>query len=117
MLGEDNHEEIHQLAVKADRLWAIHGHRLHGSVAAVASPEDPLAVNAVRGGRGGRVLRGRGRGRGSQPARGGASAPAAAAAGLAPAALARDSAGLCYYHWNFGEKATKCEAQCSWQGN
>ena len=117
MLGEDNHEEIHQLAVKADRLWAIHGHRLHGSVAAVASPEDPLAVNAVRGGRGGRVLRGRGRGRGSQPARGGASAPAAAATGLAPAALARDSAGLCYYHWNFGEKATKCEAQCSWQGN
>ena len=115
MLGEDNHEEVHQLAVKADRLWAIHGHRLHGSVAAVTPLEDPLAVNAVRSGRGGKVLRGRGRGRGSPPARGGGSAPAAA--GVAPAALARDSTGLCFYHWNFGEKAIKCEAQCSWQGN
>jgi len=35
MLSEDDHQEVHQLARKADRLWAIHGHRLHGAVAAV----------------------------------------------------------------------------------
>ena len=116
MLGDDDHQEIQQLAAKADRLWAIHGHRLHGVVAAVAPPEDPQqAINAVNHSRGGRTSRGRGRGRGSQTPRGGGANPGAPA--VAPVSLARDSSGLCYYHWNFGDKATKCEAACSWQGN
>ena len=117
MLGDDDHQEVQQLAAKADRLWAIHGHRLHGSVAAVASPEErQQPINAVSQSRGGRPGRGRGRGRGQPPPpRGGSSAQVAPA--TAPAHLARDSSGLCYYHWNFGDKATKCEAACSWQGN
>ena len=112
MLGEDDHQEVHQLAVKADKLWAIHGHRLHGSVAAVAPSAD---VNAVRGSfnkRGG-YQRGARRGRPApavQPAAASSSTPS-------PAALARSSAGLCYYHWQFGEKASKCDPPCSWQGN
>ena len=115
MLGDDDHQEIQQLAVKADRLQAIHGHRLHGQVAAVASAPPPSEpVNAISTSRGNRGGRGRGRGRGGPPSRGGG-APAAPA--VAPASLARDSSGLCYYHWNFGDKATKCEAACSWQGN
>ena len=35
----------------------------------------------------------------------------------APAVLARDSTGLYFYHWNFGDKANNCTAPCSWQGN
>ena len=35
----------------------------------------------------------------------------------APATLARDSAGLCYYHWSFGAQANDCTTPCSWQGN
>ena len=115
MLGDDDHQEIQQLAAKADRLWALHGHRLYGDVAAVAATMDPhQQINAVSSGRGSRG-RGRGRGRGGPPSRGGGAAPAAKA--VAPAALARESSGLCFYHWNFGEKAEKCEATCSWQGN
>ena len=34
-----------------------------------------------------------------------------------PATLARDSAGLCYYHWSYGDRANNCSALCSWQGN
>jgi hypothetical protein len=34
-----------------------------------------------------------------------------------PAALARQSAGLCFFHWSFGDKADKCGGICSWQGN
>jgi hypothetical protein len=95
MLGDDDHQEIQQLAVKADRLWAIHGHRLHGHVAAVASAApSPEPVNAISSGRDARGGRGRGRGRGSPPSRGGGGAPAAPA--VAPASLARDSSGLCY---------------------
>ncbi len=59
MLGEDDHQEVHELAKKADRLWAIHGHRQHGAVAAVATPDPGSAVNAIRGAPGG-SRRGRG---------------------------------------------------------
>ncbi len=31
--------------------------------------------------------------------------------------LAWQSSGLCFSHWNFGEKAWKCKQPCSWQGN
>jgi len=118
MLGEDDHQEVHELAKKADRLWAIHGHRQHGTVAAVATPDSSSAVNAVRGAPGG-GRRGRG---GQQRPRGGAAAPAGAAANSSapspsPASLARSSAGLCFYHWQFGDRARSCDAPCSWQGN
>jgi len=118
MLGDDDHQDIQQVAAKADRLWALHGHRHHGAVAAIAAPDPQQHINAVTSGRGGRGRdngRGRGRGRGGQLSRGGAAAPAVKAVALA--SLARESSGLCFYHWNFGEKAEKCEATCTWQGN
>ena len=31
--------------------------------------------------------------------------------------LARQSVGLCYYNWTFGDKAHSCESPCTWQGN
>jgi hypothetical protein len=123
MLGEDDHQDVQTLASKADKLWALHGHRIHGGVAAVQQADLEPLVNAVRGG-------GRGGGNGGYSKRGGQRGGrgsgarthlppkgAAAAGGTAPAALARESAGLCYFHWHFGEKALKCEAPCSWQGN
>jgi len=118
MLGDDDHQEVHELAKKADRLWAIHGHRQHGNVAAVTADS---AVNAIRGGHGNR----KGRGGPSRPRGGPATAaaarpattPATSASNPSPAALARDSAGLCFYHWQFGDRAHSCAAPCSWQGN
>ena len=110
MLGEDDHADVHAVAAKADRLWALHGHRQHGAVAAV----DLADVNAVRGASSSQTRgAGRGRGRGA-PA---AAAAAAAAHNPAPSALARESSGLCFFHWGWGDKAKKCEAPCSWQGN
>jgi hypothetical protein len=104
MLGEDNHQDVRSLAVKADKLQALYGHLQHGTVAAVDSTDS--AVNAVKGSsRGGKSGYGHGRGRGgSKPQRGGGhsgagqsadgAASTAAAAGLSPVALAQDSAGL-----------------------
>ena len=128
MLGEDDHQEVHVMARKADRLWAIHGHRLHGSAAAVSAASQEPNVSAIRGG--GRGGSGGGRSNSGGSNRRGAPAKksnsgkahlppkgAAAAGGTAPAALARESAGLCFFHWHFGDQAHKCEAPCSWQGN
>ena len=124
MLGEDDHQDVQTMAAKADRLWAIHGHRQHGGIASVAPAAEP-AVNALRGGGGGGkrgasgVNRGRGGGRASGSSKAHLPPKSAAASGgsTAPAALARESAGLCYYHWHFGDQAVKCEAPCAWQGN
>ncbi len=121
MLGDDDHQDVHALAVKADKLQALYGHLQHGAVSAVEDGDG--AVNAVKGGgfkkgRGGNN-NSRGRG-GSRPAKSGAApstAAAAAEASTSPAAQAQDSAGLCYYHWTYGEKASRCRKPCSWQGN
>jgi len=111
MLGEDDHQEVQQLAKKADRLWALHGHRQHGAVAAV-SAAAPVPVTAVRGASGGNRRGGRG---GQARSRGGPSGTATAR--TTPSYLAQDAAGLCFYHWRFGDKASNCETPCSWQGN
>jgi len=47
MLGDDDHQEVHELAKKADRLWAIPGHRQHAAVAAVTQPAADSAVNVI----------------------------------------------------------------------
>jgi hypothetical protein len=125
MLSDDDHQEVHLLAAKADRLWAIHGHRMHGEVAAVAAAMDSshlssssTAVNAVRGtGKPSRGKRGGAQSRSKDHSRSTLPPKSAAAATTAPAALARESAGLCYFHWHFGDQALKCESPCSWQGN
>jgi hypothetical protein len=57
--------------------------------------------------------------RGHGAARGAAKAPAAtattgAAAEPTPSDLARIGSGLCFFHWTFADKATKCVAPCTW---
>ncbi len=114
------------MAAKADKLWSLHNHQQHGVVASVdpgsPSSQPPATIAAVKPGppaRGGRSggQRGKGRGRG-----GAGSAPKPAAtttpsAVVTPDSMARASSGLCYFHWRFGDGATRCEGVCSWQGN
>jgi hypothetical protein len=86
----------------------------HETIAAISHPHS-------RGG-------GRGRGHGGQSrpfrGRGGGGAPPASTAAApadgnlnAPAKLARQTSGLCRFHWQFGDKAYSCRSPCSWQGN
>jgi len=127
VLGEvDDHEDVRAMAAKADKLWSLHNHQQHGVVASVdpaaPSSQPPATIAAVKPGppaRGGRSggQRGKGRGRG-----GAGSAPKPAAtttpsAVVTPDSMARASSGLCYFHWRFGDGATRCEGVCSWQGN
>jgi hypothetical protein len=99
MLGDDDHQDVHALAVKADKLQALYGHLQHGAVSAVEDSDGAVKGGGFKKGRGGNN-NSRGRG-GSRPAKSGAvpsTAAAAAEAATSPAALAQDSAGLCYYH-------------------
>ncbi len=109
----------------ADKLWAVHAPTA-SAVAAVSSTEAADAGGGacatIRGG--GKGFRGRGgqqRGRGgtkstTAPAASSAAPAAAAAATKDPtlSALARLASGLCFYHWNFADRSTKCSPPCSW---
>lgn len=120
LLGDDEDADPRELAVKADRLWAMHAHRQVGSVAAVEAADEPVPVAAVQGnqrnggaGRG-RPQRGRGGGGRSRGGGGSQASTPATAGPVTPMALARSSSGLCHFHWKFGDGAYKCEAPCSW---
>jgi hypothetical protein len=74
------------LAVRADRLWAMHAHRQVGSIAVLEPAEDPNPVAAVHSGQrgrngGGRGRPQRGRGGGGNRGRGGAGQQSAGPSG------------------------------------
>lgn len=120
-LGEVQPGDPRALAARADRLWSVHSAARCGTVAVAESQEDQSAsVAAVRGGWRGRGAKGRGRGgpRGTpKPATAAPAAPAASgvpAAEMTPSDMARVGSGLCFFHWSFADKATKCVAPCTW---
>ena len=113
MLAEDDHADLRKTAEKADNLWAIHTKQSHDVVAALEPEADSDIVAAIPSR--GNGARGGGRSGGS---RGGGRAPNSNQQDVStPRSLAQQSAGLCFYHWSFGDKATKCRSPCSWQGN
>jgi hypothetical protein len=121
-LGEVEPGDPRALAARADKLWAVHTHTA-SAVAAVSSTEAAEAGGgtcaAIRGG--GKGFRGQGgqqRGRGgtkstTAPAVSSAAPAAAATKDPTPSALARLASGLCFYHWNFADRSTKCSPPCS----
>jgi hypothetical protein len=122
MLGDDPDHDARALAAKADKLWAYHSHQQPVSVAAVAAgssdEDEPPAVAVIRGS----AAKGRQRphqssSSGSGGGGGGKHKSAPGKGGPYPAALARNSSGLCIFHWRFGDKAHNCVTPCSWQGN
>jgi hypothetical protein len=122
VLGEvDDHEDVRAMAIKADKLWSLHNHQQHGVVASVdpssSATLPPATIAAVKSGppaRGGRSGGQRGKGRGRGGVRPAATTPSTT---VTPDSMARASSGLCYFHWRFGDGATRCEGVCSWQGN
>jgi hypothetical protein len=118
MLGEDDHQDPRGLAEKADKLWALHGQE-PGLLAAVDAVDQPtVAAVSARGRQGHKPASG---GRGTRGGKSGTAANATAATAgsqlpppLKPVDMARIQAGLCFYHWSFGEKANKCVQPCTW---
>jgi hypothetical protein len=122
-LGEVETGDPRALAARADKLWAVHAPNA-SAAAAVSSSEATEASGgacaAIRGG--GKGYCGRGgqqRGRAgakniTAPAASSAAPTAAAPKDPTPSALARFASGLCFFHWNFADRATKCSPHYSW---
>jgi hypothetical protein len=118
--GEVDHGDPRALATRADRLWTMN--LPSGSMIAAIEPAEP-AVAAVRGSSRGQNGRGRGGGQRGRTGHRGPPAPSSANPGTAatstaadptPSALAHFSSGLCFFHWNFADRAQKCQPPCSW---
>ena len=111
LLGEVEHGDPRALVARADRLWACHGKQQQQEVAAVDTEEDGESVAAIRGqGSSGRWQNQKKKKGGQQKK--GQQGQQAAKGKTRPTDLARESSGLCFSHWNFGEKAWKCEQPC-----
>jgi hypothetical protein len=126
LLTDVDHQDRRALALRADDLWAHNVRGVHDSVAAAVNVEvqqEESSVAAVRtanggrGQRGGRGRRGVSRGSSGQNRAAGNGSGGGQTAQLTPSDMARAGSDLCYYHWSFGAKASKCNAPCSWQGN
>jgi hypothetical protein len=91
LLGDSKEADPRDLAIHADRLWAMQAHRQVGSVAVMETVEEPSPVAAVQGGQHGRGA-----------SNGTTRSTVAAAAPVTPAALARSSSRLCHAHWIYG---------------
>jgi hypothetical protein len=123
LLSETDMSDKRQLSAKADQIWAHNAQLHHDTVAAVAPELWVLdaSVAAIQGGRfnrGGRGVQhgsGLGHGRGRAAAAGGGSGGQAGTP--TPLKLARQASGLCFFHFQFGDRANSCTEPCSWQGN
>ena len=118
LLTHEDHTDLRRLAAHADRLVAYGGRTDTVAAAVDAAQEDTVAAvkNFKQKNNNSRNNQQQ---RSQQPppvpprAQGGQKTQKV----TPPAAVAQQSAGLCYYHWSFGEKANSCRAPCSWQGN
>ena len=117
LLTHEDHTDLRQLAAHADRLVAFGG--CNNTVAAVESAHEDT-VAAVRDFKPKNKQQQRSkqnkiqtppplppRPQGNQKSQ----------QNPPPGLLARQSAGLCFYHWTFGDKAHSCKSPCTWQGN
>ena len=116
LLTHEDHGDLGRLVAKADQLVAFGG-RTDTVAAATAADEHQDGLVAALPGKNKHIQQQRNnKHQKSQPPLV-PPRPNKAKYPTAPATLARDSAGLCFYHCSFGDQANNCTAPCSWQGN
>ncbi len=116
LLGEVEHGDPRAPAARADRLWACHGRQQQQDIAVVDTEEEVESVAAIHGQGSSGKWQNQKKKKASQQKKG-QQEQQAAKSKTRPTDLAQQSSGLCLSHWNFVEKAWKCEQPCSCQGN
>jgi len=121
LLTHEDHTDLRRLAAHADRLMAFNAAQPHEMAAVAAVEEFDGSVAAIKQ---------QGRGKGKQkppplpPRGGGGGKPGGGGNGggkqlqqpldPAPAKLAQQASGLCFFHWRYGAAARDCRQPCSW---
>jgi len=117
LLTHEDHSDLRRLAAHADRLVAYSGKQ--GGTICASATEEPLSdVVAAVGGKRQHQKKGK-----QQPPpvpprpQSSQNSQQKPPKETTPSSLARQSSGLCFYHWAYGDKAHSCKEPCSWQGN
>jgi len=118
LLTHEDHSDLRRLAAHADRLVAYSG-RQGGAICASATEEPLSDMVAAIGGRRQHQKKGKQQQPPPVPPRpqSSQSSQQKQPKETTPSSLARQSSGLCFYHWAYGDKAHSCKEPCSWQGN
>ena len=113
LLTHEDHSNLRLLGAKADELVAFGGESSTIPAATEMSQEDLVAALPAKGKqmKGGKQNKKQPLPLPLHPQKEKEKYP------TAPGTLARDSAGLCYNHWSYGDRANNCSAPCTWQGN
>jgi hypothetical protein len=112
LLGEQDAGDIRSLAARADKLWSTHKQQSHDMVANVEAAEEEQLSPQVAA-----VQKKEQRKRRPAWKKSGGGGKQTAPSNLTHSEQARAGSGICFSHWTWGAKATKCEAPCSWTGN
>ena len=113
LLTHEDHSNLRLLAAKADQLGAFGGQSNTVAAATEMSQEDLVAALPAKG----KQMKGGKQNKKQPPPLPLRPQKEKEKYPTAPATLARDSAGLCHYHWSYRDRANNCSAPCSWQGN
>ena len=106
LLTHEDQSDLRQLAARADQFQAYQRRQAHELVA-VAEEDAVAAVSKKSGNKKKPPL---------PPNRKKAGPPKGGNKTLSPSDAAAQAAGVCFYHWNWGERARECRAPCKWEG-
>ncbi len=104
LLTHEDHTDLRRLAAHADRLVAFSSSQPH-EVAVLADPDEEV-VAAIKQQKQKNKWQKKKK---PQQTKSSKDSPT-------PSELAAQAAGMCFFHWVYGEKARKCRAPCNWQG-
>jgi len=105
LLTHEDQSDLRQLAARADQFQAYQRRQAHELVA-VAEEDTVAAINKKSGKKKPPM----------PPNRKKAGPPKGGNKTLSPSDAAPQAAGVCFYHWNWGERARECRAPCKWEG-
>ena len=121
LLTHEDHTDLRRLAAHADCLVAFGGGQQSGHAAITAEDTEENTIAAIKGKPTPQLQKNKyqkqQRSRQPPPLPPRPQDDQSGTTNPSPSNLARQSSGLCFYHWAHGEKAHSCKSPCTWQGN
>jgi len=105
LLAHEDWSDLRKLAARADQFQAYQRRQSHELVA--VAEEETVAALSKKSGKGKKP---------PMPPNRKKDGPPKSHKVVTPSDAAAQAAGVCFYHWNWGEKARDCRPPCKWEG-
>ena len=105
LLVYEDQSNLRQLAARADQFQSYQRRQTHELVAVAEEESVAAAINRKSGKK-----------KPPLPPNRKKDGPPKSHKVVTPSDAAAQAAGVCFYHWNWGEKARDCRPPCKWEG-